>query len=344
MPFDIFKTISKLCEYPSASGFEHSASRRISELMSRYLDSVACDSFGNVIGIRKSGVKGAKTLLLDAHIDEIGLIITGSEDGFLRFDTLGGVDPRILPAREVLVLSDPPVPGVITSVPPHLLSKASADKAFSKDELYIDIGAESEDEKIPVGTPVVFSSECVRLQGKYIAGRALDDRAGLVSLLYAIDLLKGKRLAVDIVVLASVQEEVGCRGARVAGFEINPDYAIAVDVTHATTPTADKTHTFDAGSGAAVGIGPNMSRKLSDMLLSIAKEKKIRHTIEVCADGDSGTNAWSLQTARDGIATALLSIPLKYMHTPHEVINMRDVEAVSKLIAEFALRIGGAHA
>lgn len=339
---DILSIINKLSEHPSPSGFEHSASKRTESLMSRFLDTTETDAFGNVYGIRKCGKKGAKCLLLDAHLDEIGLIVTGQKDGFLTFTALGGVDPRILPAREVVVLSDPPRQGVITVSPPHLLTAAEMENALKIEDLYIDVGAEEETD-VKIGTPVVFDSEPVRLRENYISARALDDRASLAAILHAVDMLKGKKLAVDIVVVASTQEELGCRGAAVAGYKVNPDWAIVVDVTHATTPGADKSSVFDAGSGAAIGVGPNMTKKMSDALIGVAKDKKITHTIEVCA-GSSGTNAWTLQTVREGIATGLLSIPLKYMHTPVETVKKNDIEAVAKLICEFALHLsaGGA--
>lgn len=310
--------------------------------MSRFFDTTETDAFGNVYGIRKCGKKGAKCLLLDAHVDEIGLIVTGQKDGFLTFTTLGGVDSRILPAREVVVLSDPPRHGVITVSPPHLLTAAEMENALKIEDLYIDVGAEGEAD-VKIGTPVVFDSELVRLRENYISARALDDRASLAAILHAVDMLNGKKLAFDIVVVASAQEELGCRGASVAGYTVNPDWAIVVDVTHATTPGADKSSTFDAGSGVAIGVGPNMTKKMSNALINVAKDKKIPHTIEVCA-GNSGTNAWTVQTVREGIATALLSIPLKYMHTPVETVKKNDIEAVAKLIYEFALHLsaGGA--
>jgi len=329
--------ISKLSIHPSPSGFEQQAAKRIKSVMSAFFDETEIDAFGNVYGIRKCGKKNAKCLLLDAHIDEIGLIVTGEKDGFLTFAPLGGVDPRILPAREVTVLTEPPRTGVITVAPPHLLSAAEMEKALQYDELYIDIGEESES-GVEVGTPVVFDSEPVKLRDGYISGRALDDRASLAAILKAVDMLKGKKIGLDIVVLASVQEELGCRGATVAGYKIDPDLAVVVDVTHGTTPGADKSSTFDCGSGAAIGVGPNISKKLSNILLDIAKDKKIPHSIEVCA-GETGTNAWELQVVREGIACALLSIPLKYMHTPVETVKKNDIEAVAKLICEFVLSI-----
>ncbi len=339
---DILSIINKLSAHPSPSGFEHSASKCAEAMMARFFDKTETDKSGNVYGIRKCRKKNAKCLLLDAHIDEIGLIVTGEENGFLRFDTLGGVDPRILPACEVTVLTNPPKSGVITVCPPHLLTREEMDSALDISDLFIDIGAEKAS-GVAVGTPVVFNSEPVRLREGYISARALDDRASLAAILLALDMLKGKKLCFDIVAVASVQEELGCRGATVAGYKVNPDWAIAVDVTHATTPGADKSSTFDAGSGAAIGVGPNMTKKMSDALISVAKDKKIPHTVEVCS-GHSGTNAWTLQTVREGIATGLISIPLKYMHTPVETIKKNDIEATAKLIYEFVLYLsaGGA--
>lgn len=330
---DIFSIINKLSASPSPSGFERSASKRIESLIDRFADDTAVDGFGNVFGIKRCGKKDAKCILLDAHIDEIGLIVTGEEKGFLRFKTLGGVDPRILPARCVTVLSDPPRSGIITTVPPHLLSEEEMKKSFEFDELFIDIGAE-ENAGIPVGTPVVFDAEPCRLQSGFITARALDDRAGLAAILKAVELLRGKKLPFDIVILASTQEEVGCRGAKIGAYTVDPEVAIVVDVTHAHTAGADKSETFEAGSGAIIGVGPNMTKRISSKLIEMAKDKKIPYKIEVCR-GHSGTNAWPIQILREGIATGLISIPLKYMHTPVETVKKNDIEATAKLISEY---------
>lgn len=332
-----FSIIKKLSETATPSGFEYTSSKRIAAIMERYLDSVSIDIFGNVIGYRSCGKKKAKCLLLDAHIDEIGLIVTGEKDGFLTFSNVGGVDPRILPATQVTVLSTPPRKGVITATPPHLQGTGDGEKTIKVEELYIDVGADGES-GIPVGTPVIFDSGCVELCENNISSRALDDRASLAAILYAMELLKDKKLGIDIVVTASTQEELGCRGAGVAAYNANPDWAIVVDVTHASTPGVDKSLTFDAGSGVAIGVGANMTRKMSDALIEIAKDKKIPHTVEV-SGGHSGTNAWTVQILREGIATGLLSIPLKYMHTPVETVRKKDIEAVAKLIFRFATHL-----
>lgn len=340
---NIFETIEKLCEVPAVSGYEHTAARRASLLLERYVDKVSHDALGNVIGIRYGVKKGSKTLLLDAHIDEIGFIVSGYAGDFLKFETVGGVDVRMLPAREVLVLADEPLFGVITCLPPHIQTAEQMDSSIPKDKLYIDLGIKNVSSRVPVGTPVVYNADCVKLQNGYISGRALDDRAGFASLLLALENLKGKKLNLDVVVMGSVQEEVGCRGAKVGAYEVNPDIAIAVDVTHGTTPDAGKPRTFDCGSGTAIGIGPNLNRSVSDALKKIAKAEKIPHTLEVM-EGETGTNAWPIQVSRQGIPTGLLSIPLRYMHTPFETLNEDDVRATAKLLSEYILYLSGEEA
>ena len=183
------------------------AARRIAMLLERSCDDVEIDPLGNVIGVLRCGKKNAKTVLLDAHIDEIGLIVTGHKEGFLRFEPLGGVDFRILPAREVQVCADEPYFGVITCMPPHLSTAAEMEKAMKKDTLFIDVGLTQEEaqEKIPVGTPVVFASTCAALQNKCITGRALDDRACFCAILRAIEIVKPLKRNVDVVVVGSVQ-------------------------------------------------------------------------------------------------------------------------------------------
>ncbi|MEG2377233.1 MAG: M20/M25/M40 family metallo-hydrolase, partial [Clostridia bacterium] len=324
---------------PSASGFEHTAARRAALVLERYVDEVRTDALGNVIGIRRSGRANAKCVLLDAHIDEIGLIVTGYDGNFLRFSTLGGVDPRMLPAREVLVLTDTPIHGVITCLPPHVQEAADMNASFPIDKLHIDLGIKNPAARVPVGTPVVYAADTIKLENDFISGRAMDDRAGFAALLHTLERLKGRRLAVDVVVVGSVQEELGCRGATVAGFSVAPDLAIAVDVTHGTTPDAGAPKTFETGSGVAIGIGPSLNRKVSNTLTRIARDRKIKYTLEVM-EGDTSTNAWPLAVTREGVPTGLLSLPLKYMHTPFETLRECDIKAVSRLLAEYLLTLG----
>lgn len=330
-----------LCSVSGPSGFEAPARELAAELLKPYVDEISVDYMGNLIAVRRCGLPNSKKLLLDAHIDEIGLIVTGYEKGFLRFASLGGVDPRMLPAREVRVLAPEAIYGVIDTMPPHVLSASEMDKSLSADKLFIDVGMSEETvkEKIPLGTPVVFAAKAEPFGETKICGKALDDRSCVAIIIKALEKLQNKELPVDIYVLFSSQEEVGLRGAKAGAFAINPDLAIAIDVTHAHTPDAKKHETLEMGGGAAIGVGPNMNQNITDALIRIAKDKEIPYQIEV-APGRSGTDAWEIQVSREGVSTALLSLPVKYMHSPVEMMDIEDANAIVQLVTEFAVRVG----
>ena len=339
---DIKKTIEMLSAVPGPSGFEEQAAEMASQLLEPYMDSVRTDRLGSVIGEKRCGRKDAKRLLLDAHIDQIGLIITGYDKGFLRFYTLGGVDPRMLPGRELTILSDPPVFGLVSCLPPHVQSKEDMEKAAPIKDMVIDVGMDEQSAKkcIPIGTPVIFAGEVIKLSETVLSGKAFDDRVCFATLLYALDKLGDKPLGVDLFVLGSVQEEVGTRGAITGAYAIAPDYCIAVDVTHGATPDAKKEETLAFGGGAVIGKGPNCSRAITNRLIETAKKKDIKYQIEVM-EGHSGTNGWPIQVSREGVATAVLSVPLKYMHSPIETVSLSDVEATAELLAAFVSEFSG---
>lgn len=326
----------KLCSLSGPSGFEAPVRDWIAEYVRPFADEIKSDAMGNLLAVKRCGRPEAKRLLLDAHMDEIGFIVTSVEDGFLKFANIGGVDPRMLPAREVRVLSDPPLFGVIDTMPPHLLSEEEMGKSVDGDKLCIDIGMGQEAalKAVSPGTPVVYASSCEELGAHQLYGKALDDRSCAAIILKAFEELSRKTLNVDVCCLISTQEEVGLRGAAVGAWNAAPDYAIVVDVTHAKTPDAKDVLT-DAGKGAAIGIGPNMNNAMTRDLFRLAEEKEIPHQAEVCP-GNSGTNAAAIQISREGVATALLSLPLKYMHTPFETACCEDMEAVRRLIVAYA--------
>jgi endoglucanase len=275
-------------------------------------------------------------VMLDAHMDEIGFIVTGIEDGFLRFSTLGGVDARMLPAREVRVLTQPPMFGLIDVMPPHLLKSEDMDKTIETDQLAIDVGlSQAEAERlVPLGTPVVYAQGCQELGAGQLCGKAMDDRACVAIILKAFEHACSKPLQVDLCCLISTQEEVGLRGAQVGAWTVAPDYAIVVDVTHAKTPDGAEV-TLEMGKGAAIGIGPNMNNAMGRELFRLAQARQIPHQPEVCPGGSSGTNAAVVQVSQAGVATALLSLPIKYMHTPLETALYEDMESVERLIVAY---------
>jgi endoglucanase len=310
-------------------------------LLEPLMDEVSITRLGSVLGVRRCGRENAPKLLLDAHLDEIGFLVTGHEDGFLRFAPLGGVDPRMLPDREVTILTQPPMLGVVACLPPHIQTAVDMDKAVPISESYLDVGLTQEQAqaRVPIGTPITFRGSCAPLGQELLRGKAMDDRACFAILLDAVERLKDKQLNVDLYLLGSTQEEVNSAGAITATYGAAPDCCVAVDVTHGATPDAKKEGTFPLGEGPVIGVGPNCTRWMSDRMQALAKELDIPSQIEVMA-GHSGTNAWPMQISREGVATAVLSLPLRYMHTPIEVCSRADLEQTARLLAEFVLRLG----
>lgn len=334
--------LNTLCSLPAVSGFEQQAAQAVAELLRKTCRTVEIDRCGSVLGYLPCGKKNAKTILLDAHLDQIGFVVTEVLDGgFVRFAPVGGVDPRMLLADEVTILADEPLYGVVSCMPPHLLRAGEQDKAVPIDEMLIDTGLADAKGRIQIGMPIVFAQKQLRLLGGRVAGKCLDDRAGIAAILFAMEKLKHeKKRKCDIAVLISAQEEVTGLGAQAGAFAVQPDYAIAVDVTHGKTPDGPSDGVFELGSGAAVGVGPNLHRGLTNMLIKTAKACDLDYTLEVM-EGNTGTNAWTMQIVARGIATALLSIPERYMHTPVETVAVQDVETVGKLIWQFVRTFDG---
>lgn len=325
--------ILRLASTSGPSGFETGAQAVAEELLRPYVDEIHTDVMGNLIGLRRAKAENAPTVMLDAHMDEIGLIVTGYEKGFLRFQTIGGVDARMLPALEVKLLTEEPMYGVIDVLPPHVLSPEDQEKPLDVDKLFIDVGLNEEavKERVPLGTPVVFSVPVTELGEHQICGKSLDDRSCAAILIKVMEKTQGRDLPVNVAVSLASQEEVGCRGAKTAAYAIDPEAAIVVDVTHGHTPDAPKHRTLKMNGGAAIGIGPNMTRSVSDRLLALCKERDIPCQAEVMSGG-SGTDAVAVQVSRGGVATGVVSLPLKYMHTPVEVLDIRDAKAIVELI------------
>ena len=338
---DYEQILSRLCALSAPSGFEAPVAEAAAELLRPLADEVYTTRLGSVVGVRRCGKENAPRLLLDAHLDEVGLIVTGHEEGFLRFAPLGGVDPRMLPDREVTLLTDPPVHGVVACLPPHVQTADDMDKSLPIKDLYLDVGLSQEEaeKRIPIGTPAAYRGGCAPLGENLLCGKALDDRAGFAVLLDVLERLRGRELSVDLYVLGSTQEETHSSGAITAAYEIAPHRCVAVDVTHGDSPDASKNETFKLDGGPVIGVGPNCARPLSQRLKDLAKAGDIPFQLEVMSDS-SGTNAWPIQISREGVATAVLSIPERYMHTPVEVVSKKDLEDTAKLLAAFVEHCG----
>lgn len=330
------ENLKKLSESRGVSGFEHRVTDVIIPMFEPFCDEIYKDRLGNVIAVKKSNKENAKKLMIEAHMDEIGLMVNAvSDNGFLTFVNVGGVDERILPSCEVIVHGKRDVLGVIGAKPPHLMSSGDADNAYKIKDLAIDTGLKKEEleQLVSVGDPVTLKGGFINLLNDNYAGKSLDDRAGVYAILKVFKALKDIEIDVDLYGVMSVFEEVGGRGATVSGNSISPDIAIAIDVTHGITPDNSK-NAFELSSGVAISVGPNIHPKISKKLIALAKEKEICHSIEV-EGGDTGTDAWLLQVAGEGIATGLLSLPLRYMHTTVETISKKDIDSLVSLLVAF---------
>ncbi len=330
------QALERLCTCTAPSGFESPAAAVAAELLRPLVDEVSIDRMGNVLGVRRSKTPGAPKLLLDAHLDEIGLIVTGVEDGFLRFRSIGGVDPRMLPGRELMVLTDPPLRGLVACP-----AEGDEDKSVPLNELYVDVGlSQKEAERaIPVGTPMVYRAGCFPLGEEQMCGKSMDDRACFVTLLRAAELLRDRELDVELHIMGSTREEVSGAGAVVGTWAVAPDFCVAVDVTHGKTPDGPADKTFALGGGPAIGVGPNMTRWMTERMIAKAREHSIPYQLEIMS-GHTGTNGWEMQISREGVATSVLSLPLKYMHTPVETLSLADMEGVAQLLAAFVEHLG----
>ena len=330
--------LKRLSAARGVSGSEAGVAAVVKTEMEAICDEVYIDNLGSVIGKKAADCPHPTRVLLEAHMDEVGLMVKEiTQDGFLLFAPIGGLDPKVLPGAEVVVHGKEDLYGVIGAKPPHLLSGKR--EVLSMDDMAIDAGFSSREEAkkhLRIGSTATFRTDVTPLLGGRIAGRCLDDRAGLMLILEAAKRIQNSN--VELYLSASVQEEVGLRGAGVAAKRIAPHLAIAVDVTHGDSPDADK-KTFPLGKGPAILVGPNAHPAMTQKMIEIAKKQGISYQLEVDGSGDSGTDAAIMQVMGAGIPTMLLSIPLRYMHTHHEVMDLSDAEAGVRLLTEFVNEI-----
>lgn len=340
-PMDLDTLLEQLTTPAGVTGKEESAAEIAAKLLDEKVDEVYKNNRGSIVGIKK-GV-GPK-ILLDAHLDQVGYIVTDiADNGFIKFDQCGGPDDRICSGLEVTILGKKSIYGVISSIPPHLADPKDAGKAKKESELAIDTGLTKEDcEKyISLGDRVVANSSFQHMLGTQVSARALDDRSGIAVLLRALDYIQEKvkqgAPQPNLYIQFTVQEEVGGNGAATAAFDSQAEEAIAVDVSFAWTPGCKKEETKPLGSGPMIGVAPVLNYAMFENLKQIAESNDIPYTVEVMTRR-TGTHADELAVTKAGIPTALVSFPLKYMHTPVEIIDTRDVEQTAKLIAEYCLQ------
>ncbi len=335
-----YEFLKSLLSTPGPSGYERAAAE-IWRAEAGGFAEVRGDRMGNSFATLNGG--GAPRVMLSGHIDEIGLMVTHVEEGgLLRFQGVGGWDPQVLVGQRVLVQTmNGVVPGVIGKKAIHVMEADERKKVSEIKSLWIDIGAKDGDEakgRVRVGDVAVVDQDVLELPNGRIASRSLDNRMGAFVVLEALKLLsEGKSLAAEVVAVASVQEEIGLYGARGAAFGLDPDAAIAVDVTHATdTPGIPKNEHGDhsLGSGPVITRAANLSPLVTDGLIDIAEGEGIPYTLEADSRSTS-TDADAIQFTRAGIATGLVSAPNRYMHSPNEIVALEDLENCARLIAAY---------
>ncbi len=326
---DTIELLKRLTKPRGVSGNEKPAAEAAAELLSEYCGETSRDNMGNLLGIVR-GTNPDKRIMLEAHLDQVGFIVTEIlEGGFLKFAAVGGVDARILPGLKVKIFGKREIFGVVDAPdePPEKTSEIKDMRIFT--------GYEEEELKkiVRIGDHIAYDYELTELLDGNLCSGAMDNRAGMAVMLSALKRLKGKNLAADIYTMFSTQEEVGLRGSRTGAFAVRPDLAIVVDVTHGTTVDSEKDPgVFDLGSGAVILRGPSVDYDKSLELIEVAENNNIPYKIEA-AGGASGTTAWAIQIAGGGVPTLLISIPLRYMHTNVEVLKTADVEAAAALTA-----------
>lgn len=335
-----YDIIAALSDLRGISGRESAVAKAAAERIRPYVQDVRIDD-GNVIArIGQDPEKPA--LLFCAHLDQVGFLVTDiTPDGFLRIGAVGGIDHRLLLGQPVTVFGAETLSGVISILPPHLLK---GEQAVPEDpQLCVDLGFDSADAlrgKVTRGDAVCFAAKCRPLLGTRMTGSALDDRCGAASLILAAEQIsRMDDLPCNVIFAFTGQEERSGRGAKRAAFSESPDYAIAVDVTFGLAHGEDASETFRLGGGAAIGISSVLDAELSDALIETAKAHNIPYQIEVMPE-TTGTDADALALANGGCKAGTVSIPLRYMHTPVEVIDFRDVELTADLLAAFAGRCG----
>jgi len=330
--------LAELINIPGVSGYEEKVAKRVAMEFSKYCDEVNTDSFYNVYGIKRGNTTDSSPkVMLAAHMDEIALMVKDIDDnGFLRFTNIGGVDQRVLLTQEVIVHGKEKLLGIVASKPPHILEANETQKAIKMQDMSIDIGMNVDKVKklVHIGDLITFNSPLVSMQGDMVNGKSIDDRAGVVMLVEVMKELEHLRYQAEVYSVATVQEEVGTRGAIISTYKVEPDIGIAIDVTHGDTPDASKEDTHPMDKGIVVCMGPNMHPGLTEKLIGLAKEYGIECQIGVTAR-PTGTDARSIQISRSGVPTILIEIPLRYMHTTVETLNLDHIKKGARLIALF---------
>lgn len=334
---DLVPFLKSLISLSGLSGHEKPVRDRIAAAWEPLTNELSVSRLGSLQGLKRGIADEPRPgLLIAAHMDSIGLMVTCLTHGFLRVTEIGGVDARVLPGQRVTVHGRQDLPGIIVQPPAHLLPPESQEGPVGTAHLLVDTGLRAgEVEKlVRPGDLVSFAQEPIEIKPDLLAGHSLDNRASVAALTHCLDELQTRAHAWDVWAVATSQEEVTLGGARTSAYHLAPKLAIALDVTWARSPGSPDHKTFPIGKGPTLGWGPNIHPGLHKAFKNLADRLEIPHAVEVMPK-HSGTDAISMQVVASGLPTMVLSIPLRYMHTPVEMVSVKDITRAGHLLAEF---------
>jgi endoglucanase len=340
---DYLPLLKELISTSGLSGHEGPVRKLIEDSWGPLTDELHISRLGSLHGLRKGTAPEPRTSILVAtHMDAIGLMVAGINNGFLRITKIGGIDPRVLPGQLVTIHASggihgfEDIPGVIVQPPTHLLPPDEGKGTIALEYLLVDTGLQPQTiaRKVHPGDLISFAQEPIEMGKQILAGHSLDNRASVVALTHCLNELKNRSHPWDVWAVATTQEEETFGGALTSAYELQPTLAVAIDVTFAKGSSDPDHLTYPLGKGVTLGWGPNIHPGLHRAIKEIADQLELPFTLEPMPT-HSGTDAYALQVARSGIPTMVISIPLRYMHTPVEMVSMKDILRAGRLMAEF---------
>jgi tetrahedral aminopeptidase len=337
MPIDLKAFLKQMISAPGLSGFEAPIRGLIQEAWTPLADEIAVSRLGSLHALRRGAAPAPHpSILLAAHMDAIGFIVSGIADGFIRFTSIGGIDPRVLPGQSVTVYGREPLHGVIVQPPARLLPPHAREATIPMEYLWIDVGMPPEDlpRLVRVGDVVAYAQHPLETAEDTLCGHSLDNRASVAVITHCLELLANRPHAWDVWAVATVQEENTMAGAYTSVFQLQPSLAVAIDVTFAASPGSPAHQAHPLGKGPALGWGPNVHPALFSAFKRLAEQQEITFSLEAMPR-HSGTDAYAMQVVAEGLPTMVISVPLRYMHTPVEMIAMKDITRAGRLLAEF---------
>lgn len=334
---ELLDFLKKMLSVSGLSGFEGPIREIIQEAWQPLTDDLSISKIGSLHGFKQGcGPERRRRVLISAHMDAIGMMVTDIQDGFIRVTEIGGIDSRILPGQPVIVHGREALPGVVIQPPGHLLPSSVGDGPVAMKYLLVDVGLNPSEvaEKVRVGDTVSYAQEPIELTGEALSGHTLDNRVSVAATTLCLEQLQNHKHEWDVWAVASVQEEETLGGAFTSPFDIRPDIAIVIDVCFAKGPGSNDWRSLPFGEGVGIGYGPNIHTGLNDRLEAKADALEIPYHRDLMPKM-SGTDAMAVQIVAEGIPCVVLGIPLRYMHTPVETVSIKDIKRAGRLMAEF---------